>query len=212
MENNVQSSCGNRTPIILSVLALIMAIVVLVFQFIGEKRPQITIPEGDSEVAAQRGDIVYVRMDTLIMQYDMASDLSSTFQAEAQAVQDDLNKRGRKLESDMKSFENQYQKGLLTRSNAEQQQNALLKRQQELQNLANQKQLELQEKEFVMNNQIIYAIKTYLEEYNKVRGYAAILTTTDVSNTVIVGNVALDITQEVVEGLNAEYIKVRNKN
>ena len=62
-----------------------------------------------------------------------------------------------------------------------------------------------------MNNQIIYAIKTYLEEYNKVRGYAAILTTTDVSNTVIVGNVALDITQEVVEGLNAEYIKVRNK-
>jgi outer membrane protein len=212
MENNVQSSCGNRTPIILSVLALIMAIVVLVFQFIGEKGPQITIPEGDSEVAAQRGDIVYVRMDTLIMQYDMASDLSSTFQAEAQAVQDDLNKRGRKLESDMKSFENQYQKGLLTRSNAEQQQNALLKRQQELQNLANQKQLELQEKEFVMNNQIIYAIKTYLEEYNKVRGYAAILTTTDVSNTVIVGNVALDITQEVVEGLNAEYIKVRNKN
>ena len=212
MENNVQSSCGNRTPIILSVLALIMAIVVLVFQFIGEKGPQITIPEGDSEVAAQRGDIVYVRMDTLIMQYDMASDLSSTFQAEAQAVQDDLNKRGRKLESDMKSFENQYQKGLLTRSNAEQQQNALLKRQQELQNLANQKQLELQEKEYVMNNQIIYAIKTYLEEYNKVRGYAAILTTTDVSNTVIVGNVALDITQEVVEGLNAEYIKVRNKN
>jgi len=212
MENNVQSSCGNKTPIILSVLALIMAIVVLVFQFVGEKGPKVTIPEGDSEVAAQRGDIVYVRMDTLIMQYDMASDLSSTFQAEAQAVQDDLNKRGRKLESDMKSFENQYQKGLLTRSNAEQQQNALLKRQQELQNLANQKQLELQEKECVMNNQIIYAIKTYLEEYNKVRGYAAILTTTDVSNTVIVGNVALDITQKVVEGLNAEYIKVRNKN
>ena len=43
------------------------------------------------------------------------------------------------------------------------------------------------------------------------RGYAAILTTTDVSNTVIVGNVALDITQEVVEGLNAEYIKVETK-
>ena len=164
MENNVQSSCGNKTPIILSVLALIMAIVVLVFQFIGEKGPKVTIPEGNSEVTAERGDIVFVRMDTLIMQYDMASDLSSTFQAEAQAVQDDLNKRGRKLESDMKSFENQYQKGLLTRSNAEQQQNALLKRQQDLQNLANQKQLELQEKEYVMNNQIIYAIKTYLEE------------------------------------------------
>ena len=68
MENNVQPSCGNKTPIILSVLALIMAIVVLVFQLIGEKGPKVTIPEGNSEVTAERGDIVFVRMDTLITQ------------------------------------------------------------------------------------------------------------------------------------------------
>ena len=59
-------------------------------------------------------------------------------------------------------------------------------------------------------NQVMYAIKTYLEEYNKEHNFAAILTTTDATNVVMVGAPALDITQEIVEGLNAEYIKTRN--
>ena len=59
-------------------------------------------------------------------------------------------------------------------------------------------------------NQVMFAIQTYLEEYNKTHNFAAILTTTAASNTVIVGAPALDITQEIVEGLNAEYIKTRN--
>ena len=56
----------------------------------------------------------------------------------------------------------------------------------------------------------MFAIQQYLEEYNKEHNFAAILTTTEASNVVIVGAPALDITQEVVEGLNAEYIKTRN--
>ena len=74
-----------------------------------------------------------------------------------------------------------------------------------------QKQYEMQEEEMVLNNQIMDAIKTYLEEYNKVHGFSAILTTSEATNIVIVGNPGLDITQEIVEGLNAEYIKTRNK-
>ena len=34
--------------------------------------------------------------------------------------------------------------------------------------------------------------------------------TTAASNVVMVGAPALDITQEIVDGLNAEYIKTRN--
>ena len=47
---------------------------------------------------------------------------------------------------------------------------------------------------------------------NKEHNFAAILATTDASNVVIVGAPALDITNEIVEGLNAEYIKTRNTN
>ena len=200
----------NTSSTILSIASIVVAAVALVLVCLN---PQ---PSGKGvEVAqgseAQSGDIVYVRIDTLIMQYDMYSDLRSSFEAKATSVQDDLNKKGRKLESDIKAFENQYSKGLLTRSAAEQQQNSLQQRQQELQELAQQKQGELMEENNVLMNQVMEAIRSYLESYNETRQFAAILTTSESTNTVIIGDAALDITDEVLEGLNEEYAKNRTK-
>ena len=200
-----------KTPLILSIVATVISVCALVLILAGPKCcHKKAAPAGEAAVTAAAGDIVYVRIDTLVMQYDMFSDLRSDFEAKAQSVQDDLNKKGRKLESDGKAFENQINKGLLTRSAAEKQQQSLLQRQQDLQNLAAQKQAELQEEEAVLTNRVMDAIKTYLENYNAEHQYAAILTTSEATNVVIVGSPALDITAEVVEGLNAEYVKTRN--
>lgn len=199
-----------KTPIILSVLAIVVSAVVLISSLINPNKQKAVAADQEGSTQAVAGDIVYIQMDTLVMQYDMFNDLRSAFESKAQSVQDDLQKKGRKLESDGKAFENQINKGLLTRSVAEQKQQELLGRQQELQNLMAQKQQELQEEEFVLNNRVMDAIKTFLEEYNKTHQYAMILTTSASTNVVIVGNPALDITQDVVAGLNAEYIKIRN--
>lgn len=199
-----------NSSLILSIVAVVAAAVALVFTFVSPKGASKKAENAAQATTAAAGDIVYVRIDTLIMQYDMYSDLRSSLEAKAQTVQDDLSKKGRKLESDIKAFENQYNKGLLTRSAAEQQQASLQQRQQDFQNLAQQKQYELQEEEMVLNNQVMDAIKTYLEEYNKEHNFAAILTTSEATNVVIVGNPGLDITQEIVENLNALYVKDRN--
>jgi outer membrane protein len=200
-----------QTPLILSIIACIAAVAALILTLTTPKNTHKTVESSES-IQAVAGDIVYLRLDTLMMQYDMYSDLQSAFEAKAQTVDSDLNKKARKLESDIKNFENQINKGLLTRSAAEQQNNSLQQRQANLQNEAAQKQQELAEESQVLLNQVMFAIKTYLEEYNKDHNFAAILTTTDASNVVMVGAPALDITQEVVEGLNAEYIKTRNTN
>ena len=198
-----------HTPLILSIIALAAGVAALVISLTAPK-PHHKVTEGTDEIQAVAGDIVFLRLDTLMMQYDMYSDLQSAFEAKAQNIESELNKKGRKLESDIKNFETQINKGLLTRSAAEQQNNSLQQRQANLQNEAAQKQQELAEESQVLLNQVMYAIKTYLEEYNKEHNFAAILTTTEASNVVMVGAPALDITQEVVEGLNAEYIKTRN--
>ena len=200
-----------QTPLILSIIACIAAVAALILTLTTPKNTHKTVESSES-IQAVAGDIVYLRLDTLMMQYDMYSDLQSAFEAKAQTVDSDLNKKARKLESDIKNFENQINKGLLTRSAAEQQNNSLQQRQANLQNEAAQKQQELAEESQELLNQVMFAIKTYLEEYNKDHNFAAILTTTDASNVVMVGAPALDITQEVVEGLNAEYIKTRNTN
>ena len=199
-----------KTPIILSCLALLVSLATVLFTLLTrEKKPVETEPiDGQTAVA---GDIVYIQIDSLLINYDMYNDLMSAFQSKYQASQDELQKKSRALENDAKSFENQINKGLLTRSAAEEQQQKLLKRQENLQNEANNKQLELQEEQFVLNNQVYDAIKTYLEKYNAERQYALILTTSSADNTVIEGSKMLDITAEVTRGLNEEYIRNRNK-
>jgi len=199
-----------KTPLILSIVALVISATLLVLFLIGPNKNIKKASVSEKETSAVAGDIVYVQIDSLIIQYDMFNDLRSAFESKAQSVQDDLSKKGRKLESDGKSFENQINKGLLTRSTAEQQQKSLLKRQEDLQSLANQRQRELQEEEYVLNNTVMDAIKSFLIEYNKTHNYSMIITTSGSTNVVIVGNPAIDITKDVMEGLNEEYIKARN--
>jgi outer membrane protein len=60
-----------------------------------------------------------------------------------------------------------------------------------------------------MLNRVLDAIKTYLAEYRTLQNYDMILTTDNSSNTVIEAGKYLDITKDVVEGLNREYAKSR---
>ena len=169
--------------------------------------------QGDaaSQTVAAQGSIVYIQLDSLVNQYDMFNDLRSELESKAQAIQDDLTKKGRSFESAVKDFEAKIAKGLLTRSQAEEQQKKLLEREQNLQNLSQQKQLEIAEEEAVMGRKVMDAVQTYLNRYQQEKGYALILTTSAASNTVICGNANLDITMDVLKGMNEEYIKSKNK-
>ena len=199
-----------QTPLILSIVAVLLAACALVFSLTGKKTGHKPSAADGDEITAVAGDIVYIQLDSLILSYDMYSDLSSELESKKQTIEDDINRRGRKLESDMKAFENQINKGLLTRSAAEKQQQSLLQRQQDLQTLAQQKQNEILEESDVMMNRIMDAIQTYLVEYNEIHNFAAILSTSNTTNNVMVGSPALDITDEIIDGLNSEYVKSRN--
>ena len=199
-----------KTTLILSIAAFVISVAVAIVTLTKDGKTSDTTVVSSDEVTASAGDIVYVQIDSLIVQYDMFNDLKNEFEGKAQTVQEEVKRKGRKLESDMKNFENSVQKGLMTRSAAESKQQELLKRQQDLNTLMQQKQAELLEEESVMNNQVMYAINTYLEKYNEEKKFSLIFTTSGATNTIIIGNKALNVTAEVVEGLNAEYIKVRN--
>lgn len=165
----------------------------------------------EAGVTAAQGSIVYIQLDSLINQYDMFNDLRSELENKAQAIQDDLTKKGRSFESAAKDFQTKIEKGLLTRSQAEEQQQRLAERQQNLQNLSQQKQYELAEEEAVMSRRVMDAVQTFLAKYNQEKGYAMIITSSAATNTVIAANPALDITQDVLTGLNNEYIKSKKQ-
>ena len=200
-----------KTNLIISVVLTAAVAVLYILYFTGTGTQKSTPAPESGAVTAASGDIVYINMDTLINQYDMYNVLRTELQGKFNAIENDLNKQGRALDNDIQSFQEKLQKGLLTRSQAESMQNELGLRTQEMQNLVQQKQMEMQEEEAVMINRVMDAITTYVAEYNKDRQYSLILTTTAATSTVINAADGLDITHEIVDGLNAEYIRNRNR-
>ncbi|MCQ2170448.1 MAG: OmpH family outer membrane protein [Bacteroidales bacterium] len=168
--------------------------------------------ETTEKVSAASGSIVYINLDRILREYDMANDLTSVVNAKAQGIEEDINRRGGKLERDQKDFENKINKGLMTQSTAEVQYKKLQDDQLNLQNYAARKQQEIQEEFAVTQNQILDAIGSFLKEYNAEKGYAMILTTQgdNLSLPIACADTTLDITNEVVEGLNKAYVKEKN--
>ena len=139
----------------------------------------------------------------------MANDLRSVVETKVQNIEAEVTRRGKKLENDVKAFQEKMNKGLMTRSVAEVQQQKLMKQEQEFNTYAQQKQMEIQEEQVVMMNQLGDAIKTFLDAYNAEKQYAMILTN-NAGAPVITADPSLDITDDVLAGLNDEYIKSKN--
>ena len=167
----------------------------------------------NTPAAAQSGAIVYFNMDRIISEYDMANDLRSVVETKVNSIDQEVTRRGTKLEKDIKAFQDKINKGLMTQSVAESQNQKLLQQQNSFQTYAAQKQQEIAEEQQVMMNQIADAINSYIAEFNADKKYALILATQVdiISLPVVTGSPELDITDTLLEGLNAAYVKTKGK-
>ncbi len=167
----------------------------------------------ESSPAVQSGAIVYFNMDRVISEYDMANDLRSVVETKVNSINQEVNRRGTKLEKDIKAFQDKINKGLLTQSVAESQNQKLIQQQNSFQTYAAQKQQEIAEEQQVMMNQIADAINSYIAEFNADKKYSLILATQGdiISVPVVAGAAELDITDTLLEGLNAAYVKTKGK-
>ena len=160
---------------------------------------------------AVAGSIVFFNMDKVMEGYDMANDLNSVFETKTSGIQAEIDRRGKKPEKDMTDFQNKVDKGLLTTSVAQAQYQKIQQQQQDYQQYVVRKQQEMGEEQQVMMNQIANAIAEYVQEYNAEHQYALILATAGpiLSTPVVTGDPKLDITQDLLAGLNAAYIKTK---
>ena len=170
--------------------------------------PEAAVSQDSTAVA---GSIVFFNMDKVMEGYDMANDLNSVFETKTSGIQAEIDRRGKKLEKDMTDFQNKVDKGLLTTSVAQAQYQKIQQQQQDYQQYVLRKQQEMAEEQQVMMNQIANAIAEYVEEYNAEHQYSLILTTAGaiLSTPVVTGDARLDITEDLLAGLNAAYIKTK---
>ena len=197
-------------------IALILSAAAFVLAAVSCNNAKTTETAADGATASEgpaAGAIVYFNLDRILEEYDMANDLRSVVETKVGSIQQEINRRGSKLEKDVKSFQDKIDKGLLTRSVAEVQGQKLQEQQNNFQQYAAQKQQEMAEEQQVMLNQIADAIKTWLDEYNAEKKYAMIISTQGavLPAPVATADPELDITDDILEGLNAAYVKTKAK-
>ena len=199
-----------NTSLILSIISLIAVVTFGIITLTKDGKKAEQPAEGSTAAAAEAGAIVYVDLDRILTEYDMANDLRSVVETKVQNIQAEVTRRGQKLEKEVASYQEKIQKGLMTRSVAEVQGQKLQQQEIDFNNYAAQKQKEINEEQVVMMNQLGDAIQTFITKYNEEKQYAMILTNSG-GAPVIAADAALDITEDVLAGLNEEYIKTKNE-
>lgn len=203
-----------QTPLIISIIALAAVIALGFIQLSSKGNGGKKAASGEAvEVTAQAGSIVWFDLDRVLNEYDMANDLRTVVETKIQGIQEEINRRGNKLQNDVNKFQSDLDKGLLVRSVAEQRNIKLQEQQNSFNNYAAQKQQEIAEEQQVMMNQIGDAIKTFLDKFNEEHKYAMIIATQGsvLPAPVAAGDLDLDVTDAILAGLNNEYIQNKGK-
>ncbi len=208
----------DKKSFIISLVALAVAVGTCVYSVIattstGKKATVTKTENGESSaepIEIAEGSIVYFQLDRILKEYDMANDLSSVVESKMQSIQEQMATRQKKLQKDYDAFNEKIQKGLMTQSTAQAQAEKLEKQKSELEQWANTKQNEMMEEQQVTMNQIMDAVQTFVTAYNEEKGYAMIFANQAIA-PIMTANSGLDITDEIIAGLNEEYVKNKNK-
>lgn len=207
-----------RFSLITGVAATVASLAAVLFS-VSSCNPTTTTASTSDPTSVVKPSIAYVNLDRILQEYDLANDRMAVVQSRAESVEKELNSRGKKLEKEQKDFQDKINKGILTQSVAEQQYGKIQINMQNFENYAAQKQQELAQEATATQNEILDAISTYINKYNETAGYQMILATQAqggaqtgvISIPVIAADASLDITDEILEGLNAEYVKNKAK-
>jgi outer membrane protein len=182
---------------------LFLAIAALfVLHFAGRGKSETGTTAGSQVI--NTGGIAYVNIDTVVFKFNMYADRRADLLEKQRNAEAELNSKGSQYERGIKDYQDKVNKGLVTRATAAEMEQALYQQQQELVSLRDKLQTDLLEEDQVMNRQILEYITSYLEENNDKYNFQYIFGKSFGSN-VLYGNSEFDITQQVVDGLNAKY-------
>ena len=200
-----------KLPLILSIIALCGVIALAIVNLTQGSKKAAPAPVDDDSL---KGEIVFFNLDRVLEEYDMANDLRSVVETKVNSINQEVTRRQNKLQKDANSFQDKLNKGLMTQSTAQVQYQKLQEQEASFNNYATQKQNEILEEQQVMLNQISDAIKTFVDEYNAQMGYAMIVASQGdiLPIPVVTGEERLDITDALIEGLNAAYVKEKGKS
>jgi len=148
--------------------------------------------------------IAYFNMDSVMANWDLYFDYQQDLQKKQTEMETEFSGRTEKYYQSVQDAQYKVQRGLVTRSEAEQLQQQLASEEQNLMTLQNQYTSQLQEEGLVKNRKLLDMIERYVKELSEQNGYAYVYSYSFGGN-LIYGAKPFDITNQVVRGLNERF-------
>lgn len=148
----------------------------------------------------------YVNLDTILSKYNLAKD----YQEELLRMQGNYYNQAKKHDNKLRSLENNINNKIqnniyMTQASMDADREEYAKLQYSAQNELMGLQREIARMDSVTQVTLSDSIRNFIKTYNQKKNYDAIF----IENATMYINPALDITSEIVEGLNARYNKVK---
>ena len=161
-------------------------------------------PQSSSAAVVAPGDLkmAYINSDTVLKYYDFFKVNREKLEAKGKKLDQELRGRAQGLQNDYESYQRNL--GSLTIGQAKAIEEDLTKKQQNLRMYQESLSQELSSEEGKMNVELYGKITTFLKKYAEEKGIQLVMKF-DPTSDVLYGGVSLDITQDVITGLNEAY-------
>ena len=148
--------------------------------------------------------IAYVDYDSLLLSYDFAQDVQKELLRKEMSINNIIEKERKSLQEEAAEFETKVQNNVFaTQERAQAEYEKIMKKDQELMQRGQALIAEFEETRLTKSNEVTQSIISYIQEYNSNAKYDFILT--KMGGNMLYSNEALDITKDVVKGLNEKY-------
>ncbi|MEX1202997.1 MAG: OmpH family outer membrane protein [Ferruginibacter sp.] len=192
---------------ILSIVLLIAVGFLYFHEFSGKKTAvsNVANPSDSKNKAASPALIAYVELDSLNEKITFIKEKRKELEGEQRAIETEWENGYRGLENQKNTF---LRKGdAITQQMAEEFQNQLIQQQQRIDEKKQGLTQKLSEKSYKFMDNIQKDLKGFLIEYNKTKNYQYILTTGTGLDYMVFKDSSLNITMDVINGMNEKMKK-----
>jgi outer membrane protein len=189
-------------------LNVVLAIAVAVLFFLHFKSPKApaSATKADGK-AAETLKIAYVDLDSIQEKYVYYKEKMTEFERKKESADRELNGAFQRIENERATF---AQRGeAITQAEAENFQREYTRKMQNLEGQKRNFETSIQQDGMKTMEDLRKRINDFLVEYNKTKSYSLIFSTSSSVNVLFHKDSTLDITNEIVDGLNAAYNKTK---
>lgn len=164
-----------------------------------------------SPTQATASRIVYVNTDTLLNNYDYYKDVVKEFENKRFSAENELKRRSESFQNEVALFQRQVQAGGMSQQQGQTKQQQLAQKEQEIMMYRDNTSNALAQEQATKTDELISNIQDYLKKYNDDDRYDMVIGYSK-GGGVLYAKDQMNITDEVLKGLNEEYASKKKGN